>query len=144
MNQDATNSVSQTTIQQTFLRLGLRSRRLVHAPVLTAVHRQRRLAFAHEYHNWTFTERQQVAFSNESCFMLHRTDERYMRHETSDSKHPATIAGMIQDHYDLENIFLEFSGFTHHCERHDGSIKICICVLSDHVQPFMRIDFSTG
>ncbi|GFX27419.1 transposable element Tcb1 transposase [Trichonephila clavipes] len=40
MNQGATKSVSQTTIQLTLLRLGLRSRRLVRAPMLTDVHRR--------------------------------------------------------------------------------------------------------
>ncbi|KAH7975588.1 hypothetical protein HPB52_003538 [Rhipicephalus sanguineus] len=34
MNQGATNSVSQTTLQRRLLRLGLRSRCLVHAPML--------------------------------------------------------------------------------------------------------------
>ncbi|GFX81619.1 transposable element Tcb1 transposase [Trichonephila clavipes] len=48
MNQGATKSVSQTTIQRTLLRLGLRSRRLVRAPMLTAVHRRRRLEFARQ------------------------------------------------------------------------------------------------
>ncbi|GBN27246.1 hypothetical protein AVEN_234878-1 [Araneus ventricosus] len=40
MNQGATKSVSLTTVQRTLLRMGLRSRRLVNAPMLTAVHRQ--------------------------------------------------------------------------------------------------------
>ncbi|GBL71855.1 hypothetical protein AVEN_231510-1 [Araneus ventricosus] len=40
MNQGATKSVSSTTVQRTLLRMGLRSRRLVNAPMLTAVHRQ--------------------------------------------------------------------------------------------------------
>ncbi|XP_055932068.1 uncharacterized protein LOC129962346 [Argiope bruennichi] len=46
MNQRATSSVSTTTVQRTLLRMGLRSRRLVNAPMLTAVHRRRRLEFA--------------------------------------------------------------------------------------------------
>ncbi|GFY36084.1 uncharacterized protein TNCV_4844561 [Trichonephila clavipes] len=40
MNQGATNSVFQTTVQRSLLRLVLRSRRLVHAPMLTAVHKK--------------------------------------------------------------------------------------------------------
>ncbi|KAH7984907.1 hypothetical protein HPB52_024453 [Rhipicephalus sanguineus] len=69
MNQGATNCVSETTVQRTLLSLGLRIRRL-----------------------W-----QQVAFSDESRFMLHRTDGRWrIRRETSESKHPATIAGSVQ------------------------------------------------
>ncbi|GFY11982.1 transposable element Tcb1 transposase [Trichonephila clavipes] len=31
------------------------------------------------------------------------------------------------EHYGLGNIFLAFSGFTHHCGRHDGSIQVRIC-----------------
>ncbi|GFY19009.1 hypothetical protein TNCV_3876971 [Trichonephila clavipes] len=46
MYQGATNSVFQTTVQQSLLRLVLRSRRLVHAPMLTASHQQRRLEFS--------------------------------------------------------------------------------------------------
>ncbi|GFS72380.1 transposable element Tcb1 transposase [Trichonephila clavipes] len=64
MKQGVINSVSQTTIQRTLLHLGLRSIRLVHAPMLTAVHRQGRLEFARKYRNWTFTEWRKVAFSD--------------------------------------------------------------------------------
>ncbi|XP_042903242.1 uncharacterized protein [Parasteatoda tepidariorum] len=39
MNRGATKCVSSTTVQRTLLRMGLRSRRLVNAPMLTAVHR---------------------------------------------------------------------------------------------------------
>ena len=56
MNQGATKTVSTTTVQRTLLRMGLLSRRLVKAPMLTAVHRRQRLEFAHQYRNWTSTE----------------------------------------------------------------------------------------
>ncbi|GFV84885.1 transposable element Tcb1 transposase [Trichonephila clavipes] len=59
MNQGATNSGIQTTVQRSWLRLVLRSRRLVHAPMLTAVHEQRRLEFSHRYRNWAPNERRQ-------------------------------------------------------------------------------------
>ncbi|GFU41421.1 hypothetical protein TNCV_2171751 [Trichonephila clavipes] len=48
MNQEATNNVSQTTVQRTLLRLGIRSRCLAHAPMMSAVHWQRRLEFARQ------------------------------------------------------------------------------------------------
>ena len=93
MNQGATKTVSTPTVQRTLLRMGLRSRRLVKAPMLTAVHRRQRLEFARQYRNWTSTECRKVAFSDESRFMLHRTDGRWrIRREASESKHPATIA----------------------------------------------------
>ncbi|GBM47678.1 hypothetical protein AVEN_171791-1 [Araneus ventricosus] len=40
MNQGANKSVSSTTVQRTWLRMGLRSRRLFNAPMLTAVHQR--------------------------------------------------------------------------------------------------------
>ncbi|GFU63299.1 transposable element Tcb1 transposase [Trichonephila clavipes] len=97
MNQGATNSVFQTIFHRTLLRLGLRSKRRVHAPMLTAVYWQQKLEFARQYHSWSSTEWRQVAFSDESRFMPHRTDGcSRIRHETSQSKHSATIAGMLQ------------------------------------------------
>ncbi|GFS54191.1 transposable element Tcb1 transposase [Trichonephila clavipes] len=96
MNQGATKSVSQTTLQRTLVRLGLRSRRLVRAP-MTAFHRRRRLEFARQYSSWTSTELRHVAFSDESRFMLHRTDGHWrIKRETSERNHPATIAGTVQ------------------------------------------------
>ncbi|GFX88242.1 hypothetical protein TNCV_1066581 [Trichonephila clavipes] len=48
MNQGATNSGFQTTVQRSLLHLVLQSRRLVHAPMLTAVNQQRRLEFSQD------------------------------------------------------------------------------------------------
>ncbi|GFW64552.1 transposable element Tcb1 transposase [Trichonephila clavipes] len=93
INQGATNSVFQITFQRMLLRLGSQSRRLVHAPILAAVPRQRRLEFACQYRNWTSIEWRQVKASNESRLMVHQTDGRWrIRRETSESKHPAAIA----------------------------------------------------
>ncbi|XP_023233830.1 uncharacterized protein LOC111633481 [Centruroides sculpturatus] len=69
---------------------------LVKAPMLTPVHQQRRLKFAHQYSNWTSTEWRQVAFSDESRFVLYQTDGRWhIQREASESKHP-TIAARVQ------------------------------------------------
>ncbi|GFY10843.1 transposable element Tcb1 transposase [Trichonephila clavipes] len=135
MNQGATKSVSQTTIQRTFLRLGLRSRRLVRASMLTTVHRRRRLEFARQYSSWTSTEWRQVAFSDESRFMLHRTDGRWrIRRETSERNHPATIARSI----------MVWGMFSWHSliivEGTMDQYKYA-SVLADHVHPYMRIVF---
>ncbi|GFT22067.1 transposable element Tcb1 transposase [Trichonephila clavipes] len=65
---------------------GLERRCLVHASILTAVRRQRRLEFARQYHNWTSIEWRQVVFSTESLFLLHRVEGRWrIRHETSEN-----------------------------------------------------------
>lgn len=91
MNQGATKSVSSTIVQRTLLRMGLRSRGLVNAPMQTDVHGRLRLELARQYRNWTSTECRQVTFTYESRFMLHQTDGCW--HETSENKHPATTVG---------------------------------------------------
>ncbi|GFU68105.1 transposable element Tc3 transposase [Trichonephila clavipes] len=118
MNQGATKSVSQTTIQRTLLRLGLRSRRLVCAPMLTALHRRRRLEFARQYSSWTSTEWRQEPPCN----------------------HCRNGPSWRREHYGLGNVFLAFSGFTDHCGRHDGSIQVRICPCGP-CPPYMRIVF---
>ncbi|GFV90178.1 transposable element Tcb1 transposase [Trichonephila clavipes] len=57
MNQEATNSVSQTTFQGALLRLAHRSRCLVHAPMMTTVYQQRKLELAQQYSNWASIDR---------------------------------------------------------------------------------------
>ncbi|GBN51960.1 hypothetical protein AVEN_68684-1 [Araneus ventricosus] len=53
MNQQCTRKLSRTTVQRTLLRIGLRSRRLISAPMLTRVHRKKRHAFALQHKHWT-------------------------------------------------------------------------------------------
>ncbi|GFV09063.1 transposable element Tcb1 transposase [Trichonephila clavipes] len=114
----------------------------------TAVHRRRGLEFARQYSSWTSTEWRQVAFSDESRFMLHRTDGRWrIRRETSERNHPATIAGTVQagggSINGLGNVFLAFSGFTDHCERRDGSIQVTHLSLRTMSTPTCAL-FSSG
>lgn len=107
MNQKATNRASSMTVQWTLLCIGLCS--LVNAHMLTPVHFQERLEFAFQYRYWMSTEWQQVAFSDESHFMLYWTDGHWhIWYETSETKHPSFIARRIQvrerEHYGLWNI----------------------------------------
>ena len=65
--------------------------------MLVAVHPQQNLKFSRQYRNWTSTEWQQVAFSDESLLILYRTDELWhIRHQTYESKYPTTIAEKVQ------------------------------------------------
>ncbi|GBO00022.1 hypothetical protein AVEN_41626-1 [Araneus ventricosus] len=74
MNQQCTRKLSRTTLQRTLLRIGLRSRRLISAPMLTSVHRKKHRAFALQHKHWTLEQWKKVAFSDESRFLLHRID----------------------------------------------------------------------
>ncbi|GFT35895.1 transposable element Tcb1 transposase [Trichonephila clavipes] len=143
MNQGATNSGFQTTVQRSLLRLVLRSRRLVHAPMLTAVHQQRRLEFSHRYRNWASNERRQVEFSDQSRFILHRTDGWWqIRHGTLQQllARFRLEAGAL---WSVGNVFFKFSVFIHHCGKHDGSIEVRICPFRPCL-PFYAHGFSSG
>ena len=110
--------------------------------MLTGVQRRRRLEFAPQYRNWTSIEWRQVAFTDESRFMLHRTDGRWrIRRETSESKHPATIAGRVQAGGGSILVWGMFSWYSL------GALRIVegtmdqhkyASILADHVHPYMR------
>ncbi|GBN95390.1 hypothetical protein AVEN_241688-1 [Araneus ventricosus] len=53
MNQQCTRKLSRTIVRRTLLRIGLRNRRLISAPMLTSVHRKKRRAFALQHKHWT-------------------------------------------------------------------------------------------
>ncbi|GBM03371.1 hypothetical protein AVEN_256914-1 [Araneus ventricosus] len=64
-------SVSEHTVQQTLLDMGLCSRHPTHVPLLTKRHCQLRLQWAREYRDWTVDEWKRVAWSDESRFLIH-------------------------------------------------------------------------
>ncbi|GBL78762.1 hypothetical protein AVEN_65306-1 [Araneus ventricosus] len=59
-------SVSEHTVQQTLLDMGLCRRRPTCVPLLTKHHRQLRLRWAWEHRGWTMDEWKRVAWSDES------------------------------------------------------------------------------
>ncbi|GFX97233.1 hypothetical protein TNCV_557231 [Trichonephila clavipes] len=131
MNQGATNSGFQTTVQRSLLRLVLRSRRLVHVPMLTAVHQQRRLEFSHRYRNWASNERRQVEFSiNHALYSI----GRMVGGKYGMKRLKANSLQQLLARFRLEagalwsgECFFKFSVFIHHCGKHDGSIEVRTC-----------------
>uniref|UniRef100_A0A8C4Q1N8 Transposable element Tc1 transposase n=1 Tax=Eptatretus burgeri TaxID=7764 RepID=A0A8C4Q1N8_EPTBU len=69
-------NVSQSTVHHTLLCMGLRSRRAVRVPMMTPVHRCKRLQWAREHRNWTLEQWKKVAWSDESRFLLDHVDGR--------------------------------------------------------------------
>ncbi len=72
--------VSEYTVHRRLLGMGLHSCRPVRVPMLTPVHRQKRQQWAREHQNWTTEQWKKVAWSNESCFLLHLVDGRVCVH----------------------------------------------------------------
>ncbi|GBN37285.1 hypothetical protein AVEN_160868-1 [Araneus ventricosus] len=69
-------SVSENTVQQALLDMGLCSRRPTRVPLLTKRHRQLRLQWAREHRDWTMDEWKRVAWSDEARFLIHLVDGR--------------------------------------------------------------------
>ena len=63
-------------MHRTLLRMGLRSRRPVRVPMMTPVHRRKRLQWACECRNWTLEQCKKVTWSDESRFLLDHVDGR--------------------------------------------------------------------
>lgn len=113
MNSGAIRRVSNTTVKRTLLHTGLRSRHLMTTPMLTAEHRKQRRRFAQPYLHLTFFDWKRIAFSDKSCFQLHRSNGCWrIRRETSENKHSATVVGRPEAGGDSAIIWVMFS---RHC-----------------------------
>ncbi len=75
-NQGMQNTISERTTRGTLKLMGYSSRRPHRVPLLSAKNRKRRLQFAQAYQNWTIEDWKNVAWSDESRFLLQHSDGR--------------------------------------------------------------------
>ncbi len=75
-NQGMQNTISESTTHQTLKQMGYSSRRPHWVPLLSAKNRKRRLQFAQAHQNWTIEDWKNVAWSDESRFLLRHLDGR--------------------------------------------------------------------
>ncbi len=64
------NTISESTTRRTLKQMIYSSRRPHRVPLLSAKNRKRRLQFAHAHQNWTIEDWKNVAWSDESRFLL--------------------------------------------------------------------------
>ncbi len=64
------------TTHRTLKQMGYSSRRPHHVPLLSAKNRKRRLQFTQSHRNWTIEDWKNVAWSDESRFLLRHSDGR--------------------------------------------------------------------
>ena len=80
MNLEYGVQVSTSTAQRRLREAGLFGRKPRRKPRLTPAHKRARLDFAREHKDWTMSQWEKVIFSDESRFLLHRSDGRvYVR-----------------------------------------------------------------
>ncbi len=91
------NTISERTTRRTLKQMGYSSRRPHRVPLPSAKNRKRRLRFAQAHQNWTTEDWKNVAWSDESRFLLRHSDGRVRicrkEHESMD---PSCLVSMVQ------------------------------------------------
>ncbi len=75
-NQGVQNTISEHTTHRTLKQMGHSSRRPHRVLLLSANNRKRRLQFTQAHQNWTIEDWKNVAWSDESWFLLRHSDDR--------------------------------------------------------------------
>ena len=70
------NRVSMSTVKRRLYAAGMKARRPVRRPLLTAHHKEERLRWCNERRHWNMRSWRRVHWSDESRFLLHATDGR--------------------------------------------------------------------
>ncbi len=96
-NQDMQNTISEHTTPRTLKQMRYSSRRPHRVPLLSAKNRKQRLQFTQDNQNWTIEDCKNVAWSDESRFLLQHSDDRVRiwrkGHESMD---PSCLVSTVQ------------------------------------------------
>ncbi len=121
--------------------MGSSSRRPHRVPLLSAKNRKRSLQFAQTHQNWTIEDWKNVAWSDESRFLLRHSDGRvriwYKEHESMD---PSCLVSMVQaggGDVMVGGIFSWHTLGTLVPIKHCLNVTAYLSIVADHVHPFM-------
>ncbi len=96
-NQDLQNTISEHTTRRTLKQMGSSSRRPHRVPLRSDKNSTRRIQFTKTHQNWTIEDLQNVAWSDESRFLLRHSDGRVRiwrkEHESMDL---SCLVSMVQ------------------------------------------------
>ncbi len=96
-NQCMQNTISEHTTRRTLKQMGYSSRRPHQVLLLSAKNRKRRLQFAQAHQNWTIEDWKNVAWSDESLFLLRHSDGRVrVWHNEHESMDPSCLVSTVQ------------------------------------------------
>ncbi len=115
------------------------SRRLQRVPLLSAKNRKRRLQYAQAHQNWTIEDWKNVAWSDESRFLLRHSDGRVrIFHKEHESMDPSCLVSMVQ-----AGGVMMWGIFSWHTLgvlvpiEHGLNAAVYLRFVADHVHPFM-------
>ncbi len=140
-NQGMQNTISECTTHWTMKHMGYSSRRPHRVPLLSAKNRKRRLQFAQAHRNWTIEDWKNVAWSDESLFLLRHSDGRVrIWHKEHESMDPSCLVSTFQAAGGGVIVWGIFSWHTlglivpiEHCLN----ARAYLSIVADHVHPFM-------
>ncbi len=130
-----------------WLQMGYSSRRLHRVPLLSTKNRKRRLQFTQAYQNWRIEDWKNVAWSDESRFLLWHSDGRVrIWHKKHDSMDPSCLVSMVQGGGVMWGIFSWHTLGTLVPIEHCLNATVYLSIVADLVHPFMTTvyPFSDG
>ncbi|KAK0143178.1 Transposable element Tcb2 transposase [Merluccius polli] len=140
-NRGMQKSISERTTRLTLRRMGYSSRRPHRVPLLSAKNRKLRLQFAQAHQNWTIEDWKNVAWSDESRFLLRHSDGRVriwrQQHESMD---PSCLVSTVQAGGGGVMVWGIFSWHTLGLLvpiEHRVKATDYLSIVADHVHPFM-------
>ncbi len=96
-NQAMQNSISEHTTRRTLKQMCYSSRRPHRVPLLSAKNRKQSLQFTQNHQNWTIEDCKNIAWSDESWFLLLHSDGRVrICHKEHESMDPSCLVSMVQ------------------------------------------------
>ncbi len=96
-NQGMQNTISERTTRRTLKQMGYSSRKPHRVPLLSAKKRKRRLQLAQAPQNWTIEDWKNVAWSDESQFLMQHSDGRVrIWHKEQESMDPSCLVSTVQ------------------------------------------------
>ncbi len=137
-NQGMQNSISERTTHRTVMQMGYSSRRPHWVPLLNR-NRKRRLQFTPAHQNWTIEDWKNVAWSDESQFLLQHSDGRVrIWRKENESMDPSCLVSTVQ-----AGGILVWGIFSWHILgplvpiEHSLNTTAYLSIVADHVHLFM-------
>ncbi len=144
-NQGMQNTISEHTTRQTLKQMGYNSRRPHRVPLLSAKNRKRRIQFTQTQQNWTIEDWKNVAWSDESRFLLRHSDGRVrIWRKEYEGMDPSCLVSMVQADVMVGGIFSWHTLGPLVPIEHRLNATAYLSIVADHVHPFMTTVYTSS
>ncbi len=135
------NTISEHTTRRTLKQMGYSSRRPHRVLFLSAKNRTRMLQFTQDHQNWTIEDWKNIAWSDESRFLLRHSDGRVrIWHKEHESMDPSCLVSTVQAGGGGVMVWGIFSWHTLGPLvpiEHRLNATAYLSIVADHVHPFI-------